>query len=69
MDEVVVDKLVDLRAKVKEQAAAQDIKLTYMAFIMKATILALKKFPYFNASLIKKMNKWLLRSSTISVWL
>ena len=50
MDEVVVDKLVDLRAKVKEQAAAQDIKLTYMAFIMKATILALKKFPYFNAS-------------------
>lgn len=35
MDEVVVDKLVELRAKVKEQAAAQDIKLTYMAFVMK----------------------------------
>jgi len=50
MDEVGVDKLVELRAKVKEQAAAQDIKLTYMAFIMKATILALKKYPLFNAS-------------------
>ena len=50
MDDVVVDKLVELRAKVKEQAAAQDIKLTYMAFVMKATILALKKFPMFNAS-------------------
>ncbi|MBU1144134.1 MAG: 2-oxo acid dehydrogenase subunit E2 [Firmicutes bacterium] len=50
MDEVIVDKLVELRDKVKEQAAAQDIKLTYMAFIMKATVLALKKFPNFNAS-------------------
>jgi pyruvate dehydrogenase E2 component (dihydrolipoamide acetyltransferase) len=50
MDDVVVDKLVELRSKVKEQAAAQDIKLTYMAFVMKATILALKKFPLFNAS-------------------
>ncbi len=50
MDEVSVDKLVDLRNKVKEQAAAQDVKLTYMAFVMKATILALKKFPLFNAS-------------------
>lgn len=50
MDEVIVDKLVELRDKVKEQAAAQDIKLTYMAFIMKATVLALKKYPNFNAS-------------------
>ncbi|MBU1093113.1 MAG: 2-oxo acid dehydrogenase subunit E2 [Firmicutes bacterium] len=50
MDEVIVDKLVDLRNKVKEQAAAQDIKLTYMAFVMKAVVLALKKFPHFNAS-------------------
>jgi pyruvate dehydrogenase E2 component (dihydrolipoamide acetyltransferase) len=50
MDEVIVDKLVALRDQVKTQAAAQDIKLTYMAFIMKATILALKKFPNFNAS-------------------
>jgi pyruvate dehydrogenase E2 component (dihydrolipoamide acetyltransferase) len=50
MDEVIVDKLVVLRNQVKTQAAAQDIKLTYMAFIMKATVLALKKYPNFNAS-------------------
>lgn len=50
MDEVIVDKLVELRNKVKEQAAAEDVKLTYMAFIMKAVILALKRFPHFNAS-------------------
>lgn len=50
MDEVIVDQLVDLRNQVKTQAAAQDIKLTYMAFIMKAVVIALKKFPHFNAS-------------------
>lgn len=61
MDEVVVDKLVDLRNKVKEQAAAQDIKLTYMAFIMKATVLALKKFPYFNASFDQENDRMVLK--------
>jgi pyruvate dehydrogenase E2 component (dihydrolipoamide acetyltransferase) len=61
MDEVVVDKLVELRAKVKEQAAAQDIKLTYMAFIMKATILALKKFPNFNASFDQENEQMVLK--------
>ena len=50
MDEVIVDQLVVLRDQVKTQAAAQNIKLTYMAFIMKATVLALKKYPMFNAS-------------------
>ncbi|MEF3693207.1 MAG: dihydrolipoamide acetyltransferase family protein, partial [Acholeplasmataceae bacterium] len=50
MDEIVIDKLVELRNRVKEQAAAQDIKLTYMAFIIKAVVLALKEYPYFNAS-------------------
>ncbi|MDX9691255.1 MAG: dihydrolipoamide acetyltransferase family protein [Acholeplasmataceae bacterium] len=61
MDEVVVDKLVDLRKKVKDQAAAQDIKLTYMAFIMKATVLALKKFPYFNASFDQENERMVLK--------
>lgn len=61
MDEVVVDKLVDLRNKVKEQAAAQDIKLTYMAFVMKATVLALKKFPYFNASFDQENDRMVLK--------
>ena len=61
MDEVVVDKLVELRNKVKEQAAAQDIKLTYMAFIMKATILALKKFPHFNASFDQENDRMILK--------
>ena len=61
MDEIVVEKLVELRNKVKEQAAAQDIKLTYMAFIMKATILALKKFPHFNASFDQEHDRMVLK--------
>ncbi len=50
MDEIVVDKLVSLRKQLKPMAEKEGIKLTYMAFIFKATIIALKKFPYFNAS-------------------
>lgn len=61
MDEVVVDKLVELRNKVKEQAAAQDIKLTYMAFIMKAVVIALKKYPWFNASFDQENERMILK--------
>jgi len=61
MDEIVVDKLVELRAKVKTQAAAQDIKLTYMAFIMKAAVIALKKFPLFNASFDQENDRMIVK--------
>jgi pyruvate dehydrogenase E2 component (dihydrolipoamide acetyltransferase) len=61
MDEVIVDKLVDLRDKVKTQAAAQNIKLTYMAFIMKAVVIALKKFPNFNASFDQENERMIIK--------
>ena len=50
MDEVNVDKLVDLRNQVKNSPLAEGIKVTYMAFIMRALVLALKQYPNFNAS-------------------
>lgn len=62
MDEVVVDKLVDLRTRLKEQAAAQNIKLTYMAFIYKATLIALKKYPWFNASFDQENEQMVLKN-------
>lgn len=46
MQELVVDKLVDLRQELK----AQDLKLTYMPFITKAVVKALKLYPVFNSS-------------------
>ena len=61
MDEIIVDKLVDLRNKVKEQAAAQNIKLTYMAFIIKAVVLALNQFPTFNASFDHENDRMILK--------
>ncbi len=61
LDEVGVDKLVELRKQVKAQAAAQDIKLTYMAFITKAVVLALQKFPWFNASFDQENEQMVLK--------
>lgn len=49
-DEIVVDELVEMRKANKGRAEAQGIKLTYMAFIIKAVTEAIKKYPIFNAS-------------------
>ena len=61
MDEVVVDKLVALRKQLKPLAEGEDIKLTYMAFIFKAAIMALKKFPNFNASFDQENEQMVLK--------
>ena len=50
MDEIIVDDLVDFRTKAKIYAADRGVKLTYLTFISKAVIIALKEFPIFNAS-------------------
>lgn len=51
MDEVEVSELVAFRAQAKEVAARKGIKLTYLPFIVKAAVAALKEFPYLNAQL------------------
>ena len=50
-DEVDMSELVAVREKEKPRAEKQGIKLTYLAFIVKAVAHALKEFPYVNASL------------------
>jgi pyruvate dehydrogenase E2 component (dihydrolipoamide acetyltransferase) len=42
---------VELRTQAKEIAAKQGIKLTYLPFIMKAMVAALKRYPILNSSL------------------
>jgi pyruvate dehydrogenase E2 component (dihydrolipoamide acetyltransferase) len=49
VEEVDCTQLVDLRAKAN--ARLQSIKLSYLPFIVKATVDALKKFPQLNATL------------------
>jgi pyruvate dehydrogenase E2 component (dihydrolipoamide acetyltransferase) len=50
-DEADVTALEERRRKLKAQADAEGVRLTPLAFIIKACILALKEFPDFNSSL------------------
>mgnify|MGYP001615498737 CR=1 FL=1 len=51
MDEVYVDKLSELREKDKKEAEKKKIKLTFLPYIIKALIKALKEFSLINSSL------------------
>jgi pyruvate dehydrogenase E2 component (dihydrolipoamide acetyltransferase) len=50
LDEVDVTDLVAHRKQFKEAAAEQGIKLTYLPYVVKALISALRKYPILNAS-------------------
>ncbi|MFN8455247.1 MAG: dihydrolipoamide acetyltransferase family protein [Anaerolineae bacterium] len=60
-DEVEVSQLVALRQHLQPEAERRGTRLTYLPFIIKATIQALKEFPYFNATLDMEQQKILLR--------
>lgn len=51
VEEVDMTEVVAFRRKVKPQAADDGINLTYLPFIIRALVLALKDHPYLNASL------------------
>jgi pyruvate dehydrogenase E2 component (dihydrolipoamide acetyltransferase) len=50
-DEADITVLEDVRTKLKQKAAQEGIKLTPLAFIMRACVKALQEFPQFNSSL------------------
>jgi len=50
-DTVVVDDLVETRARLKPKAEERGIKLTYMPFVIKAIVAALKEYPILNSQL------------------
>jgi len=51
VDEVDVTRLVQVREELKPITEEQGVKLTYLPFIVKACVAALKKHPYLNASI------------------
>ncbi|WP_027882857.1 dihydrolipoamide acetyltransferase family protein [Meiothermus rufus] len=51
VDEVDMTELVALRTRLKAEAEAQGVRLSYLPFIFKAVAQALKKFPALNSSL------------------
>jgi pyruvate dehydrogenase E2 component (dihydrolipoamide acetyltransferase) len=50
-DEADITEVEAFRVKTNEENAKSGIKLTMLAFLIKASVAALKKFPEFNASL------------------
>jgi len=50
-DTAVIDDLVATREKLKERAAEQDVKLTYLPFVMKAVVAGLQEYPIVNSEL------------------
>jgi pyruvate dehydrogenase E2 component (dihydrolipoamide acetyltransferase) len=60
-DTVDATRLVEVRQELKAEAEAQEVKLTYMPFIMKAVVAALKEFPYLNSSLDEEAEEIVLK--------
>lgn len=49
-DEANIEKLVELREMLKKDFEVEEVKLTYMAFVVKALTNVLYNYPYLNAS-------------------
>ena len=60
VEECDAGRLLALRDRLKPEAAARGIELTYMPFIVKAVCAALKKNPWLNASLDVEKNEIVL---------
>lgn len=60
-DEADVTELEAFRASLKDEAERRNVKITPLAFIIKACCYALKKFPTFNASLDADARHYVLK--------
>ncbi|MDG6914915.1 MAG: 2-oxo acid dehydrogenase subunit E2 [Nitrososphaerota archaeon] len=63
VDECDMTEVVALRESLKPEAERRGVKLTYLPFIVKAAVAALKEFPYANSSLDDQRGEILLRRS------
>ena len=61
-DTIDVTKLVETREDLKEVADERGIHLTYMPFIMKAIVAALKEYPYLNSTLDEESGEIVLKN-------
>ncbi len=67
MDEIDVQALWDHRKKFKEIAAEQGTKLTFLPYVVKALVSALKKYPHLTLHSMKKLVKSFINITGISV--
>jgi 2-oxoglutarate dehydrogenase complex dihydrolipoamide succinyltransferase (E2) component len=61
IDEVDFTELVALRDATRPLAESQNVKLTYLPFIMKAVTTALKQFQFFNASIDDQTQEFIVK--------
>lgn len=61
MDEIDVSKLYEFRKKYKDIFEEDEIHLTFLPFIIKAVIIALKEIPEFNSTLDEEKNELILK--------
>lgn len=61
VEECDCDRLIDVRKRMKSAAEAQGVKLTYLPFIVKAVVAALKKNPTLNSALDESANELVTR--------
>lgn len=61
VEECDVGRLNELRARLKPQAKAAGVKLTFLPFIVKAVVAALKKHPVLNSALDESTNELVTR--------
>lgn len=60
-EEVEIEELVRVREKFKAQFAEKKVKLTYLSFILKALVYALKKYPYLNSQMDIENNRMIIK--------
>lgn len=63
VEEVDCTALKELRERLKPKAAAQGVKLTFLPFIAKAVVGALKKFPTLNSSVDDARSEWVMKKN------
>lgn len=63
MDEVDVTALIALRERLKPVAATRGVKLTYLPFVVKALIAAVRQYPMLNASLDEKNQEIVIKKA------
>lgn len=61
MEEVDITRVAEVRGREKAFAENKGIKLTFLPFIMKAALIALKTHPYLNASLDQQTGEIVIR--------
>jgi len=61
VDEIDMTEIVHLRERAKTSAEKRGVKLTYLPFVVKALIPALKQYPYLNSSLDEEREEIVLK--------